>query len=159
MSEEWRTLPEFPKYEITSDGDVRNKWTKKKLNEVHNKKTGAYSYSLRREDGSSTCRNHWGLVVSAFPEYSEKKVVQVEKSTRSYAKRNQWVDIPGFPTYQAHPDGLVRYKVSKRHRKVLHDVTNTPYYRLFNEYGDSNRLTVRRILRICFPEPAEQDAA
>lgn len=158
MSEEWRTLPEFPKYEITSDGDVRNKWTKKKLNEVENKRTGAYSYSLRREDGRSTCRNFWGLVYSAYPELAPKQTVKV-LSTRSYAKRNQWVEIPGYPKYEAHPDGYVRYKAGKRHRKVLYDAANKPYYRLFDEHGDSNRLTVRRILRMCFPEPAEQDVA
>lgn len=158
MSEEWRTLPEFPKYEITSDGDVRNKWTKKKLKEVENKKTGAFSYSLRKADGRSTCRNHWGLVVSAFPEYAEKKTVKVE-STRSYTKRYQWVDIPGYPTYQAHPDGHVRYKVSKAHRKVQHDAHGDPYYLLFDENRESKRLKLRKILRMCFPEQAEQDVA
>lgn len=158
MSEEWRTLPEFPKYEITAEGDVRNRDTRKKLNEVENKRTGAYSYSLRREDGRSTCRNFWGLVYSAYPELAPKQTVKV-LSTRSYAKRNQWVDIPGYPTYQAHPDGYVRYKVGLRKRKMLHDTTGAPYFLLFNEDGESKRIKLRKILRMCFPEPVEQDAA
>lgn len=135
---EWRTLPEFPGYEITSDGDVRNKWTKKQLNEVENKRTGAYSYSLRRPDGRSTCRNFWGLVYSAFPELKPEEPAKPEKSTRSYSKRGLWVDIPGFPTYQAHPDGLVRYRISKRFREI-HIQGGRKYVKLIDEYGRHRR--------------------
>jgi hypothetical protein len=158
MSEEWRTLPEFPKYEITEDGDVRNKWTKKKLKEIENKRTGAYSYSLRKEDGTNTCRNFWGLVYSAYPELAPKKTMKV-LSTRSYSKRGLWVDIPGYPTYQAHPDGHVRYKVGLRKRKMQHDSTGAPYFLLFNEDGESSRIKLRKILRMCFSEQAEQNIA
>jgi hypothetical protein len=154
MSEVYRTLPEFPKYEITSDGDVRNRWTKKKLKEVENKKTGAFSYSLRRNDGSSTCRNFWGLIYSAFPELKpeEKPVEKTVKLVRPY---KVWTVIPGFPKYLLHPDGRVKYKASKRIRKLMHDPTGTPYYVLFNEYGDSNRVKVRRLLCETFPETRE----
>jgi len=88
MSEEWRKLPEFPNYEITSDGDVRNRWTKKKLKELQNKNTGAWAYSLRYPDGTTTQRNFWGLIYSAwpvdeFPDYTINKKGQVRNRTRN----------------------------------------------------------------------------
>lgn len=121
MSEEWRTLPEFPKYEITADGDVRNKWTKKKLKEIENKKTGAWSYSLRKKVGSSTvntCRNFWGLVYSAYPELkpAEKPVEPKPPKAKRAPRRkvDDWSDIPGFPRYQISKDGVLRYKSNKQ---------------------------------------------
>lgn len=134
MSEAWRTLPEFTDYEITSEGDVRNRWSLKKLNESQNKNTGAWSYSLRRPNGRSTQRAFWGLVYSAFPELKPEEVKPEPKSTRSYSKRGLWRDIPGFPTYQAHPDGVVRYKSSKRFR-VTHDQDGTKHVHLYDEDG------------------------
>jgi hypothetical protein len=149
MSEEWRRLPEFPKYEITSEGDVRNWWTKKKLNEIENKKTGAFHYSLRREDGSHTCRNYEGLIYSAWPEL---KPMPVEKTVSLARPYGVWTDIPGFPKYQVHPDGRVRYKASRRMRKVEYDVqTGMPFYTLFDDFG-SNKVKVRRVLRLAFAE-------
>lgn len=65
--QEWRTLPEFPDYQITSDGDVRNRWTRKPLKESQNKRTGAWHYTLWR-NGKKTSRNFWGLIYSAYPE-------------------------------------------------------------------------------------------
>ncbi|QFG14444.1 HNH endonuclease [Arthrobacter phage Sloopyjoe] len=153
MSEEWRTLPEFPKYEITSDGDVRNKWTKKQLNEVENKRTGAYSYSLRREDGSSTCRAYEGLIYSAFPELKPEEPAKPEKSTRSYSKRGLWVDIPGFPTYQAHPDGIVRYRISKRFREI-HIQGDRKYVKLIDEYGRHRRYMLDTLMSDLFGKEA-----
>lgn len=51
---EWRTIPGFPKYQITPDGDVRNKRTGRLLAETHNQRTGAYYYVLKKQmpDGS-----------------------------------------------------------------------------------------------------------
>lgn len=88
---EWRVLPEFPKYEITEDGDVRNRETGKPLQEYHNKKTGVYSYCLRIDGNSSTNRGFWGLVHSAWPELN-----------------SGWKDIPDFPGYQVNKKGDVR---------------------------------------------------
>jgi NUMOD4 motif. len=115
---EWRTLPEFPKYEITSDGDVRNRESKKQLNEIENKKTGAWSYSLRRADGFSTCRHYEGLIYSAWPELKpapKPKVVAPKKPKRApRRKADEWRDIPGFPRYQISKDGILRYKSNKQ---------------------------------------------
>jgi hypothetical protein len=114
---EWRTLPEFPKYEITSDGDVRNKWTKKIIKESLNKNTGAYAYSLRRADGTTTCRNFWGLIYSAWPELKpEEPPVEPKPERKKRAprrKKDEWHDIPGFPRYQISKDGILRYKSNK----------------------------------------------
>lgn len=65
--QEWRTLPEFTLYEITSDGDVRHRYTKKQLKESQNKKTGAWFYTLWKRDGKKTSRNFQSLIESAYP--------------------------------------------------------------------------------------------
>lgn len=69
---EWRRIPEFPKYQITPDGDVRNQRTGKLLTEVENQRTGAWSYTLRKlmADGAlkNYTRNYRTLLVSAYPE-------------------------------------------------------------------------------------------
>jgi len=54
----WRTIPEFPKYQITPDGDVRNKRTGKLLAEVENKTTGAWSYTLRKQLPNGGLKNY-----------------------------------------------------------------------------------------------------
>jgi hypothetical protein len=68
----WRRIPEFPKYQITPDGDVRNIRTGRLLAETENKTTGAYYYTLGKltPDGRyiSTTRNYRTLVASAYPE-------------------------------------------------------------------------------------------
>lgn len=140
----WRTLPEFPKYEITADGDVRNKWTYKVLKEVENKRTGAWAYSLRREDGTSTCRNFWGLIYSAWPELkpeNENKYLEAEKTPkRRYVKRGGWLTIPSFPKYQIHPEGAVR-NASRRRVEIQKDGEEEYVFLK----GEDNRLTTRSI--------------
>ena len=68
----WRTIPEFPKYQITPDGDVRNRRTGKLVNEWQNKTTGNWSYALRKQlpDGRlrNYNRNYASLVRQAYPE-------------------------------------------------------------------------------------------
>ena len=63
---EWRTIPGFRKYQITRDGDVRNRVTRRILTEYQNQRTGAYSYTLWRDDGTKTSRNYTGLVKAAW---------------------------------------------------------------------------------------------
>jgi hypothetical protein len=149
---EWRTLPEFPDYQITEDGDVRNKWSFETVNETQNKNTGAWSYPLRRANGKSTHRAYWGLIYSAFPELKPEEAPKPKKSTRSYSKRNQWRDIPDFPRYQIHPDGIVRYKVSKRFRKSNTD--HVEYVLLRNDEGEHRR-TINGLLNEVFPAAKE----
>lgn len=148
---EWRTLPEFPTYEITEDGDVRNKGSKRKLKEVQNKKTGAWSYSLRKEDGRSTCRNFWGLIYSAWPEAKpEEEPKEPKPVSRYYATRGQWVDIPDFPRYQAHPAGHVRYKQSRKRREI-HMQAGEPYVKLIDQYGRHKRYIINELMSDLFP--------
>ena len=68
----WRTIPEFPKYQITPDGDVRNRRTGKLVNEWQNKTTGNWSYALRKQlpDGRlrNYNRNYASLVRQTYPE-------------------------------------------------------------------------------------------
>lgn len=153
---EWRVLPEFPKYEITDDGDVRNRDTRKLLNETQNKRTGVWSYSLRRNDGTNTHRGCWSLIYSAFPELKPVKEPEPVKSTRSYSKRNQWADIPDFPRYEIHPDGKVRYRVSKRFRKTEMN-GEVEMVVLLNEQG-SHRRSINGLLFEVF-NTAKDEAA
>lgn len=89
---EWRVLPEFPKYEITKDGDVRNRESYVLLQEIENKKTGLWFYCLW-QDGrkSALCRNFLGLIESTWPD-------------------PDWKDIPDFPKHQVNRQGQVRGK-------------------------------------------------
>lgn len=72
---EWRTIPEFPKYQITPDGDVRNERTGRLVKEHQNHVTGAYAYTLRKlmPDGrlKNYSRNYVSLVRDAWPEETE----------------------------------------------------------------------------------------
>lgn len=65
---EWRTIPGFPAYEITPDGDIRNRQTGRLLRESENHKTGAWSYTLWRTNGTKTSRNYASLVRDAWGE-------------------------------------------------------------------------------------------
>ena len=69
---EWRTIPEFPKYQITPDGDVRNERTGRLVKEHQNRITGAYAYTLRKlmPDGrlKNYSRNYVSLVRDAWGE-------------------------------------------------------------------------------------------
>lgn len=149
---EWRTLPEFPNYQVTSDGDVRNRETFYVLKESQNKKTGAWYYSLRRPDGSSTQRNFWSLIYSAWPELKPAEEDPERKPARLYAERGRWKVIPGFPNYQAHPEGLVRYIKTRKARKMHHEKRGEQYFRLYNEHGDYSDVKLSAILSRTFPE-------
>lgn len=89
---EWRTIPDFPLYEVTAEGDVRNRDTWKLLKEQENLKTGAWSYSLWK-DGRNYSRNFWTLVYSAYPELKPKP---------------QFRTIPGYERYTINKEGTVK---------------------------------------------------
>jgi hypothetical protein len=132
---EWRRLPEFPKYEIAADGTLRNWWTKKKLTKLQNKRTGAYSYGIHREDGRSTHRNPDVLLWSAWPELAPPPKEKDTRPRRKYSTRGAWMDIPEFDgKYQVHPDGHVRYTTSRR-RLEIHDDGNGPYVSFYTGSG------------------------
>jgi len=68
---EWRTIPEFPKYEITQDGDVRNRRTGRLVNEHQNPVTGAWAYTLVKQERGrlkNYSRNYTSLVRDAYTE-------------------------------------------------------------------------------------------
>ena len=152
--QEWRTLPEFPNYEITEDGDVRNKWTYRVLKEIENKRTGAWHYSLRRPDGTSTSRGFWSLIYSAYPELKTKatKAAAPEGPKRRYAKRGGWVEIPGFAPYQIHPDRVVR-NGSRRRVEIQKDV-DEEYVFLMTPNGKTTR-TIDQLMAETFKERSE----
>lgn len=105
-NEEWRVIPSFPKYEITKDGDLRNRETHKLLNEAESK-TGNWYYSVWGNDGIAYKRSYQSLLYDAWPE-------------------DDWKEIPGFPLYLVNREGEVK---SKRFRKLL-PRTKSGYYLL-----------------------------
>lgn len=64
--EDFRRIPGFKKYRITRDGDVQNIRTGQLLKESENPTTGAYHYTLIRDDGGKTSRNYQTLVDLAW---------------------------------------------------------------------------------------------
>lgn len=108
----WRVLPEFPKYEIDSDGQVRNRRTKRPLVETQDPRGGTWYYSLNT--GSSNQhkakRVYEKLLYSAFPELDPG-----------------WWDLPNFPGYEINQQGEVRSKLRMK------PIGRTPsgHYRLY----------------------------
>lgn len=64
-AEDFRRIPGFRKYRVSRDGDVMNVRTGKLLQESQHR-TGAFYYTLWKDDGGSTCRNYAGLVQAAW---------------------------------------------------------------------------------------------
>lgn len=106
MGEVWRALPEFPNYEITQDGDVRNKDTRSPISETLNKTTGSYYYALRKRNGDVCSRHYWGLIYSAYPELLES-----------------WTPVPDFPGYLYNDQGEVMG--TKHYKKLSKDRWDT----------------------------------
>jgi hypothetical protein len=145
MSEEWRRLPEFPKYEITSDGDIRNRETRKVINETQNQKTGAWSYCLWRNDGTSTHRAYEGLLYSAWPELNPGP---------------EWVVIPGYPTHVINRKGEVK---NKRTRKIAKQSVLTMHLELGPfvtiksvSEGGWHSLLINDLVRDLFPDQTKK---
>lgn len=132
-NEEWRRIPEFPKYKITRDGDIRNWSTGRLLTEIE-RPDGLCYYSLIKEmpggKKKSFNRTYLPLVYSAFPEEAPEKPPVPEK--RHYLARGQWQVVPGFPQAEVHPEGIVRYIKSKRRLKHVPDVDGVPHVILKN---------------------------
>jgi hypothetical protein len=157
--EEWQMIPGFSRYEITPDGDVRNIRTGKLLTELENKTTGAFAYSLYKDDGMNTHRTYQSLVYLAYPELKPKPepTPEPEKKPRRYARRGGWKDIPGFPQYQMHEDGIVRYKVSRRRREIHKDV-DVEFVFLFDNEGKEYSKTIEELLELVFPKELDNAA-
>lgn len=64
--EEWRPIPGLSRYEITRDGDVRNRRSGRLLKEVENVRTGAFAYHLWRDGGGKTSRSYRTLIRDAW---------------------------------------------------------------------------------------------
>jgi hypothetical protein len=89
--EAWRVIPEFPKYEMTKDGDIRNRDTWTVLQESENKTTGAWYYSLWKDGHKHAfARAYQPLLYSTWPELLDG-----------------WFPIPGFPGYLVTKSGTV----------------------------------------------------
>lgn len=136
--EEWRVIPEFPKYQITSDGDVRNIRTGKLLVESVASNGTTYFYNIWKDlpGGKKKCfkRSYSSLLYDAFPEL--KPAPKVVEPKRSYIKRGLWRVVPGYPRIEVHESGAVRYKAGKRRIQPSTDVQGVEYVILRNSDGD-----------------------
>jgi hypothetical protein len=66
VSEKWVTVKDFPNYEVSSLGNVRNIKTGKVLKPQHNKRGGDYLFVDLRYEGKRDCVNIHNLVADAF---------------------------------------------------------------------------------------------
>ena len=66
MAERWRIIQDFPNYEVSSLGKVRNIKTLKILKPQHNKRGGNYPYVDLRYNGQRDCINIHNLVADNF---------------------------------------------------------------------------------------------
>lgn len=112
MTDAWRVIPNFKRYEITEDGDVRNRKTKLRLKEV-SIKGGYFAYNLYANDGKMVQRSFWGLVYSAYPELLDG-----------------WRPIPGFPNHIFNRRGQVQ---SRAQYKILKPVAKNGTVRLHQD--------------------------
>lgn len=103
----WRTVEEFPTYQINSDGDIRNRRTRRILEETQDKHTGCYFYSLHK-DGKTYSRNYKKLMYKAWPELLE-----------------DWRVIPEHPTYYINKEGKV---MSNIQYKTIPEIKGKPGY-------------------------------
>lgn len=143
--EEWRRIPGFPVYEITEDGDVRNIRTGRIIQELENKTTGVYFYSVRDKDGKQRSRGYQSLVKLAFGEAERPE--------------EDWKIIPDFPGYQVTRDGEIRNAKTKQ----------TVATELIAKYGETTlrlrqdgvyrRLRVRLLIEQAWPMWSEEENA
>lgn len=162
-NEEWRRIPEFPKYLITKDGDIRNIRSGKLLQEIE-RPDGVCYYSLWKTDRSGKSkaynRNFQNLVYSAFPEEAPEIPPTPEK--RPYIKRGLWKVVPGFPNFEVHPEHVVRYITSRRRVKPVDDIDGVPHVILRNEEGFTQPWRISRLVEEVFgkvDEDVEADPA
>lgn len=85
--EEWRRIPGFWNYQITRDGYVRHRDTKKLIVEQVTKANRFYSLYI---DSQKFSRGKNGLIYAAFPELL-----------------NRWAEVPSYPGYRVTEDGRV----------------------------------------------------
>jgi hypothetical protein len=150
---DFRRHPEFSKYEISKDGEVRNNWTKKTLAYTQNSRTGSWSYSLRTNDGKSTQRSRESLLRAAWPENFPPPTEKEPNTPRAYARRGWYREIPGYPKYEIHPDGKVRYKNTRRPRPTEWD-GDIEYAVLFSDEGSVKRKIEDLVMEV-FPDLKE----
>lgn len=89
--ETWKVIQDFPMYEVTIGGDVRNAESHEVLAEVVG--TAGNTYYVLWRDGKSYSRSWKNLVYPNFPELHEG-----------------WKTIPQYPLYQLSVDGEIRSK-------------------------------------------------
>jgi hypothetical protein len=156
--EEWRVIPSFPSYEITSDGDVRNIRTWELLNEVEYR--GRYIYNLSRKNDKGQWQGHkrgfQGLIWDAFPELKPKREPKPEpgrkagEEKRSYIRYGEWRELPGYHKIEVHETGAVRRH--GRRFKFERDENGNEFVNLTsNTYGFVKWL-IPNLVAYVFPE-------
>lgn len=113
--QEFRKIPGFSRYEINKNGDL---WSleRHKLIKVYTNPRGKQYFHVYADTGVKTSRNPQSLIDLAFPELAKPKREEWKQSKTLpvYRSKNDWRHIPGYPRYQAHPDGTIRIAGEKR---------------------------------------------
>lgn len=142
--EEWRVIPGFSSYKITRDGDVKNRWTGKLLQETYFKSNGAYAYHLYRSSGGHTARNYQTLIYLAYPELKPEP---------------KWRVHPSFDWVEVSRDGEVRNKRT-RHVFIPRSTKAMPTQHIrLRENGQKHDIPVAQLVAETYPAVEEAEAA
>jgi len=148
--EEWRTIPGFTNYQITSDGDIRNRYTFYVLSEMMSR-SGSFYYTIKGDDGKVKSRDYTGFLYLAYPELKPppRRKDKVEPKRR-YKPKGLWFDIPESPQHQINKEGVVRNRSSQGIIKVHYDASE-PYVKI-GEVSQKRRYSISYLLGVVFPE-------
>lgn len=158
---EFRVIPGFSKYKITQCGILYS--VERKMFPTRNRSSaGALTYHVYADEGHKTTRTGQSLSDLAFPEFAKprKEAWKVSNDTPVYRARNDWRHIPGWPVYEIHADGTVRYS---RQRRMIDTKTNSlngeKYVNLRDAEGISWPIGINDLLELVRQREEEKAAA
>lgn len=142
MEEEWKTIEEFPNYEVSSFGNIRNKKTPNKMHSLNKSGSNRNYYSvIFSTNNKQIRRNVHRLVAKAFipnpnnlPQVNHKDenglnnhVDNLEWCTRSYnmlwgTRSQRFTDAKSIPILQCDKQGNIvkEWKSQKEICDILH---------------------------------------
>jgi hypothetical protein len=159
--DEWRVIPGFKRYKINQTGDLYSRERSKLLKEHENTKSGTFYYHVYTDGGLKTTRTFQSLVDLAWPEdAAPKKVPVTTAGSPVYRSRHDWTTIPGYPKYQIHPDGTVRWGQQRRLMKAkVNSLNGESYVNIRDADNTEWSVAINDLLEIVFAETLTQEEA
>lgn len=160
--DEWRRIPGFKRYKINEDGDVYSIQRGQLLKEHENPKTGTFFYHVYTDSGQKTTRTFQSLKDLAFPEQAVSKPEPKKPKVTplvSYRKNNEWRPIPGWRSYQIHPDGSIRLGNERRIVKPkVNSITGVKYINLKDADWQSWSISVDVLMELAMGAFEEENS-